>query len=80
LAVVRNQIQCNYTAPRKYTKPKNITSIKLVEIKDFTSSLISKFWNVSHSLTPPLPLKPFVLMQSNASAPEISAHRFERSQ
>ena len=43
LAVARNQIQCNYTAPSKYTKP-------------------------------------FALMQSSASAPEISAHRFERSQ
>ncbi|GES76163.1 hypothetical protein GLOIN_2v1792321 [Rhizophagus clarus] len=37
----------------KYTKPKNITSIKPVEIKDFMPSLISKFWNESHPLTPP---------------------------
>ncbi|GES95128.1 hypothetical protein GLOIN_2v1792321 [Rhizophagus clarus] len=65
----------------KYTKPKNITSIKPVEIKDFMLSLISKFWNESCSLTPPLlPLKPFALMQCSASAPKISAYRFERSQ
>ncbi|CAG8685844.1 15011_t:CDS:2 [Funneliformis caledonium] len=44
-------------------------------------SLISKFWTESRSLTPPpLPLKPFALIQSSASVPNISAHRFERSQ
>ncbi|GBB90620.1 hypothetical protein RclHR1_17610009 [Rhizophagus clarus] len=53
LAIARNKIQCNYTAPSKYTKPRNITSIKPVEIKDFTPSLISKFWNESRSLIPP---------------------------
>ena len=53
LAIARNKIQCNYTAPSKYTKPKNIMSIKPVETKDSTPSLISKFWNESCSLTPP---------------------------
>jgi hypothetical protein len=80
LATARNKIQCNYTAPSKYTKPKNITPIKPVKTKDYTPSLISKFWNESCSLTPPpLPPKPVALMQCSASAPKIPAYRFERS-
>jgi len=70
-----------YIALSKYTKSKNITLIKLVEIKDFTFNLISKFWNESCLLTPPpLSSKPFALMQSNASTSEILAYWFERSQ
>lgn len=45
IAIARNKIQCNYTAPSKFTKPNNIMPIEPMKTKDFTPSLISKFWN-----------------------------------
>ncbi|CAG8690879.1 572_t:CDS:2, partial [Funneliformis mosseae] len=44
-------------------KPKNIVPIKSIKTKSFTSNLI----NEPCSLTPPLPPKPFALIQHSAS-------------
>ena len=65
LAIARNKIQCNYIMPSGSIKPKNIVPIKSMKTKSFTSNLI----NEPCSLTPPpLPPKPFALIQRSASA------------
>ena len=68
LAIARNKIQCNYIMPSGSIKPKNIVPIKSMKTKSFTSSLINEL----RSLTPPpLPPKPFALIQHSASAPSF---------
>ena len=63
----------NISSRIQHIRQKQLRGVEHVQSNVNTApSLINKFWNKPHSLTPlPLPPKPFTLMQRSASAPKI---------